>query len=312
MRFVQPSLDCKSTRNSNLIFSSIADYGNEKECGAGVARAIKEGLVEREDLFIVTKLWQTFHEKDRVEPACRRQLDDWQLDYFDLFLIHFPVALEYVDPAVAYPPGWFKDGEIRLIKATNQETWTAMEDLVGKGLAHSIGVSNYQAQTMYDTFKYAKIRPAALQIELHPYLQQDDLVRLCKAEGVAVMAYSSFGPTGFIELEMSTAKKASNLMQHEAIMKMARKYGKTPAQVLLRWATQQGIIVIPKTSRPQVMAENLDCCSFDIDGEDMHAIRGLNLNLKFNKPINVGGIVSSFLVYVRKRRKEKRLTLIVL
>jgi D-xylose reductase len=270
------------------LLDGACDYGNEKECGEGVARAIKDGLVKREDLFIVSKLWQTYHDEENVEPITRRQLSDWQIDYFDLFLIHFPAALEYVDPSVRYPPGWFYDGvsEVRWSKATNQETWGAMEKLVEKGLARSIGISNYQAQTIYDTLKYAKIRPATLQIELHPYLQQHDLVALAKAEGIAVTAYSSFGPTGFIETNMDSAKTAAPLMQHDRIKAIAEKHGKTPAQILLRWATQRGLAVIPKTSRPDVMAQNLDCFSFDLDQADNDGIAKLELNLKFNKPTN--------------------------
>ncbi|KAF7543453.1 hypothetical protein G7Z17_g10721 [Cylindrodendrum hubeiense] len=270
------------------LFDGACDYGNEKQCGDGVARAIKEGIVKREELFIVSKLWQTFHDKERVEPITRRQLADWQVDYFDLFLIHFPVALEYVDPEVRYPPGWHYDGdkEIRWSKATNQETWGAMEDLVEKGLARSIGISNFQAQTIYDLLKYAKIPPATLQVELHPYLQQAELVRLAKAEGIALTAYSSFGPTGFIELDMDRAKSASPLMQHEVFTTLAEKLNKKPAQVLLRWATQQGLAVIPKTSRPDVMTENLDCTAFDIPEEDMKRIAKMDLNLKFNQPTN--------------------------
>lgn len=86
--------------------SQCLDYGNEVECGQGVARAIKEGIVKREELFIVSKLWNTFHDKERVEPICKKQLADWGIDYFDLYIVHFPVALEYVDPSVRYPPGW--------------------------------------------------------------------------------------------------------------------------------------------------------------------------------------------------------------
>lgn len=272
------------------------DYGNEKECGDGVARALKDGIVKREELFIVSKLWQTFHEADKVEPITRRQLADWQVDYFDLFLIHFPVALEYVDPSVAYPPGWNCNdkNEVRWSKATNQETWGAMEGLVDAGLARSIGVSNYQAQTLYDTLKYARIRPATLQIELHPYLQQNELVKLAKSEGITVTAYSSFGPTGFIETDMDSAKTAAPLMEHDAIKAMATKYNKSTAQILLRWATQRGLAVIPKTSRPAVMTQNLDCTSFDLDQEDTAAINKMDLNLKFNKPTNVSPKAVSF------------------
>ncbi|OAQ73443.2 D-xylose reductase [Pochonia chlamydosporia 170] len=270
------------------LFDGACDYGNEKECGEGVARAIRDGLVKREELFIVSKLWQTFHEKDKVEPICRRQLADWQVDYFDLFLIHFPVALEYVDPAVRYPPGWFYDGEkeVRWSKATNQETWTAMESLVDAGLTRSIGISNYEAQGIYDLLKYARIRPATLQIELHPYLQQHNLARLAKAEGIAVTAYSSFGPTGFIELDMDRAKNVAPLMQHEAITAMATKHNKTAAQILLRWATQRGLAVIPKTSRPAVMAQNLESTDFSLDQADLDRIAKMDLNLRFNQPTN--------------------------
>lgn len=277
--------------HADSIFS-LPDYGNEKECGEGVARAIKDGLVKREDLFIVSKLWQTFHDEDKVEPITRKQLADWQIDYFDLFLIHFPVALEYVDPSVRYPPGWHYDGvsEVRWSKATNQETWGAMEGLVEKGLAKSIGVSNYQAQTLYDTLKYAKVRPATLQVELHPYLQQEQLVNLAKAEGIVVTAYSSFGPTGFIELNMDSATGAEPLLKHEAILGMAEKYGKTPAQILLRWATQRGLAIIPKTLRPEIMVQNLDAFGFDLDQGDLDRIARFELNLKFNKPTNVSPI----------------------
>lgn len=227
---------------------------------------------------------------------CRRQLADWQVDYFDLFLIHFPVALEYVDPAVRYPPGWFYDGEkeVRWSKATNQETWGAMEDLVDAGLARSIGISNYEAQGIYDMLKYARIRPATLQIELHPYLQQQNLVRLAKAEGIAVTAYSSFGPTGFIELDMDRAKNVAPLMEHEAITAMATRHNKTPAQVLLRWATQRGLAVIPKTSRPGVMAQNLESTGFDLDQADLDRIAKMDLNLRFNQPTNVSCTMVDF------------------
>ncbi|QPG95855.1 NAD(P)H-dependent D-xylose reductase (XR) [Epichloe festucae Fl1] len=270
------------------LFDGACDYGNEKECGEGVARAIKESIVKREDLFIVSKLWQTFHDKEKVEPICRRQLADWQVDYFDLFLIHFPVALEYVDPSVRYPPGWFYDGkcEVRWSKTTNQQTWEAMEMLVDGGLTKSIGISNYQAQGIYDLLKYARIRPATLQIELHPYLQQRNLVSLAKEEGIAVTAYSSFGPTGFIELGMDRAKNVAPLMEHDAIISMATKHNKTPAQVLLRWASQQGLAVIPKTSRPSVMTQNLDSTDFILDQQDMDRIAEMDLNLRFNQPTN--------------------------
>lgn len=244
--------------------------------------------MKREDLFITSKLWQTFHEGNQVEPITRRQLADWGIDYFDLFLIHFPVALEYVDPAVRYPPGWSAPGEApKWSKATTQETWTAMEGLVEKGLAKSIGVANFQSQLLFDLTRYAKIVPASLQVEIHPYLQQEELVKMAKNQGIFVTAYSSFGPTGFIECNMDPADNAKSLMDHEVIKGIADKVGKTPAQVLLRWATQRGLAVIPKTYNEDRMKANLDCTGWDIPADGMDAIAKLEQNLKFNKPTNV-------------------------
>ncbi|KAK0618415.1 NADP-dependent oxidoreductase domain-containing protein [Bombardia bombarda] len=263
------------------------DYGNEVECGQGVARAIKEGLVKREELFIVSKLWNTFHNGERVQPIVKKQLADWGIDYFDLYLIHFPVALEYVDPSVRYPPGWQYEGdEIRPSKATIQETWTAMESLVDAGLSKSIGVSNFQGQLLYDLLRYAKIRPATLQIEHHPYLVQQELLNLCKHEGIAVTAYSSFGPASFREFNMEHAVKLTPLMEDQTIQSIADKHSKAPSQVLLRWATQRGLAVIPKSSREPTMLSNLNCTDFDLSDDEIKTISGLDRGIRFNQPSN--------------------------
>lgn len=248
--------------------------------------------MKRSELFIVSKLWNTFHDADRVAPICRRQLADWGLDYFDLYLVHFPVALEYVDPSVRYPPGWFADDagtEIRPSRATIQETWRAMEDLVSgdNGLARSIGVSNFQAQLLYDLLRHARVPPATLQVEHHPYLVQPLLLRAARAEGIAVTAYSSFGPAGFVELDMARAKDAVPLMEEGTVKSVADKHGKTPAQVLLRWATQRGIAVIPKSSSEARMKENLESIDFDLEDKEIEAISALDKNLRFNQPTNV-------------------------
>lgn len=245
--------------------------------------------MKREDLFIVSKLWNTFHDAERVEPIVKKQLADWGVDYFDLYLIHFPVALEWVDPAVRYPPGWFVDGqsEIRTSKATIQETWTALESLVGKGLAKSIGISNFQAQLVYDLLRYAKIRPATLQIEHHPYLVQQELLNLAKREGIAVTAYSSFGPASFKEFNMQHASKLTPLIEDETINKIAAKYNRPASQVLLRWATQRGLAIIPKSTRAHIIAENFQSVDFDLSEEDIAAISAFDRGIRFNQPSNV-------------------------
>ena len=193
-----------------------------------------------------------------------------------------------------YPPGWFVDDagtEIRTSKATIQETWKAMESLSDAGLARSIGVSNFQAQLLYDLLRHARIRPATLQVEHHPYLVQDLLLRAARNEGVAVTAYSSFGPAGFVELDMARAKDAVPLMSEQTVAGIATKHGKTPAQVLLRWATQRGVAVIPKSSSEGRMKENLESVAFDLDDKEVAAISALDKNLRFNQPTNVSPCV---------------------
>jgi D-xylose reductase len=271
------------------LMTYFLDYGNEKEAGEGVARAIKDGLVKREELFLVSKLWNTFHEGDKVEPICKKQLADWGLDYFDLYIIHFPVALKHVDPSVRYPPGWAYDGkdDVQLSNASIQETWTAMENLVHKGLAKSIGISNFQGSLILDLLRYAKIRPATLQIEHHPYLVQPTLLKLAGSEGIAVTAYSSFGPQSFIELEWQKAKDTPVLFEHPTVVALAKKYNKTPAQVLLRWATQRGLAVIPKSNNPKRLKQNLEVTGFDLDHCELYSISSLDRHLRFNNPTDV-------------------------
>jgi D-xylose reductase len=278
------------------LFDGACDYGNEKEAGQGVAKAIADGLVKRSELFLVSKLWATFHEGDRVEPICRRQLSDWGIDYFDLYIVHFPVALKYVDPEVRYPPGWAYDGkdDVQPSGASIQETWTAMEDLVKKGLAKNIGVSNFQGSLILDLLRYAKIRPATLQIEHHPYLVQPTLLKLAKSEGITVTAYSSFGPQSFVELEWQKAKDTPLLFEHPVVTKIAEKHKKTPAQVLLRWATQRGLAVIPKSNKQERLEQNLKVTDFDLEESELEAISGLDQQLRFNNPTDYLGTLHIF------------------
>ena len=242
----------------------------------------------------MSKLWNSFHDGDKVEPITRRQLKDWGIDYFDLFIVHFPLALEWVDPAVRYPPGWHYDDkgtEVRTSKASMQETWTAMESLVEKGLARSIGISNFQGQLIYDMLRYAKIPPATLQIEHHPYLVQPELLRLAKQENIAVTAYSSFGPASFEEFKMAHAEALTPLFEVPLIKELATKYKKSAGQILLRWATQRGLAVIPKTQTPSRLAENLDVVAWDLDAADLDAISALDKNTRFNQPSNVSTLM---------------------
>ena len=244
--------------------------------------------MKREELFIVSKLWNSFHDKERVKPICKKQLADWGLDYFDLYIIHFPISLKYVDPSTRYPPGFFDENDkLALGNASLEETYHAMESCLEDGLIRSIGISNYVGGLILDVERYAKHMPQTLQIEHHPYLVQQDLLDLCKSRGIAVTAYSSFGPQSFLELNMQKAQDTPLLMEHETIKSIADKHGKSPAQILLRWSTQRGVAVIPKSNNQNRLAQNLDVCSFDLGKDEIEKISGLDKDLRFNSPTNV-------------------------
>jgi len=215
------------------------------------------------------------------------QLELWGLDYFDLFLVHFPVALAYVDPKHRYPPEWWGDDKksVNLQNTPFQETWGAMEELVDEGLAKNIGVSNVGGVLLVDMLSYARIEPQVLQVELHPYLTQQPLLNLAKTLGIAVTAYSSFGPQSYVELGFKGNVKP--LFQQDPVVKAAGTHEREPAQVLLRWATQKGVAVIPKTNEPSRLISNLDCTSFDLTETEMQSISDLNIDLRLNDPADI-------------------------
>ncbi|WP_040464403.1 aldo/keto reductase [Erythrobacter sp. NAP1] len=268
-------------------FDSAADYANEAETGQGLAQAMTDGLVARDELWITSKLWNTFHAPEHVEEACRKTLADLKLDTLDLYLIHFPIALEYVPIETRYPPEWLHDPDaaepvMMPAKVPLHETWAAMEALVDKGLVKQIGVCNYNSALVHDLMTYARIKPAMLQIEAHPYLTQEKLIRCAKGYGIDVTAFSPLGAQSYFELGM--ADEGESLLGAAPVMVAAQAHGKTPAQVLLRWGVQRGTAVIPKTSKPERMRENLDIFDFELSSVEMAAISALNQDRRFNDP----------------------------
>lgn len=264
------------------------DYGNEKEVGEGIARAINEGICSRSDLFITSKLWNTYHSKLHVELACRKSIQDLGLDYLDAYLIHFPISQRFVPFEVRYPPEWVYDPSsanpiIELEKIPIAETWRAMEGLVGKKLVVNIGVCNFTVQSLSDLLSYAEIAPTINQVEIHPYLSQSDLVSYCQAQGIQVTAFSPLGSSSYIELGMDRGLQ-SGALENPVVIGIAHTTGKSPAQVLLRWALQRGIAVIPKSSRAERVRENLALFDFELSEEQMTSISALNKNMRFNDP----------------------------
>ncbi|KAL7913975.1 Aldo/keto reductase [Trichoderma velutinum] len=271
------------------LFDGAYDYQNEKEAGEGIRRAIDEGLVKRVDIFITTKLWNNYHRKEHALAMAKKQNEAWGLGHIDLYLIHFPCALEYIDPAIRQYPAWWMDeaGTISLDRVAIRETWEALETVVDQGIAHSIGISNFQAQAIYDILSYARHPISSLQIEHHPYLVQSALVTMAQENGIVVTAYSSFGPQSFLELPPAFSKRAkvtTLLFDTEPVKKAAEKYRVTPAQVLLRWATQRDVAVIPKCNNHERLAQNLQVANFDMTKDELEDISALDQGLRFNDP----------------------------
>lgn len=267
------------------------DYTNSAEAGQGVARAIKDGLVKREDLFITSKLWNNYHRREHAIEMAKREVAAWGLDYLDLYLIHFPISLKYIPEEELKWPCFWTDAEHTKLTPLDpvpiSETWGALESLARtkenpQGIFNSIGVANFHTQLLYDVLSYAKIRPAVLQIEHHPYLVQRHLVAMAQENGIAVTAYSSFGPQSFLELGSELAQKAGSLFTNATVTDIATAHGKTPAQVLLRWATQRDIIVIPKSNNLERLKQNLESTNFDLTEAEIAKISALNINLRFN------------------------------
>jgi D-xylose reductase len=266
---------------------SAADYGNEKQAGEGIRRALAEGLCTRQDLWITSKLWNTFHHPQNVREACEKTLSDLGLDYLDLYLIHFPISLKYVPIAERYPPEWIFDPKaeqpaMEIAPVPLADTWRAMETLVPAGLVRNIGVCNYNSALLHDLMAYASIKPAMLQIESHPYLTQQRLIRLAHNYDIAVTAFSPLGAGSYVELSM--ASDQDSVLQQAVVKDIANRVQRTPAQVVLRWGVQRGTSVIPKTSRLERLAENLAVFDFTLSSDDMAAISALNQNRRFNDP----------------------------
>ncbi len=215
-------------------------YGNEKEVGEAVA---KSGL-DRADVFLTTKLSNDAHRPDDARRAFDSSLAALGTDYVDLFLIHWPLPMRY-------------DGDY-------VSTWNTLEEFYRDGRARSIGVSNFQAHHLRRLHTESEIPPAVDQIEVHPYLTQDELRQFCGEHQIAVEAWSPLG--------------RGRDLDDPTVDEIARRAGKTPAQVVLRWHIERGDIVFPKSVSAARIRENFDIFDFELSGEDVEAISALNRN----------------------------------
>ena len=263
--------------NGSRHIDCAAIYMNEPEVGEAFARTFATGEVAREDVFVTSKLWNNKHHPDAVEKACRQTLADLQLEYLDLYLIHWGIAFK---PSEEKEP-LDENGRIMTEKVSIQETWRAMEALVAKGLVKSIGVANFTTIMMLDLLTYAKIKPVINQVEIHPYTSQQELVNFCQAKQVAITAYSPLGSHG---------DAANKPISDAAILSIAKAQNRTPAQILIRWSLQREIVVIPKSTTPERIAENHQVFDFELSDAEMAEINKLNKNYRFVDPIGWWGL----------------------
>lgn len=268
------------------LFDGAQDYGNEKEIGEGIRKAIADGLVKREELTIVSKLWNSFHKPEHVELAINKVLSDLGLDYIDVFYIHFPIAQKFIPIEEKYPPNLYC-GEGKGMKFEDvplSVTWKAMEKLVDDGKVKSIGISNFNGALILDLLRGCRIKPQLLQIEHHPYLVQPRLIKYAHDNDIHVVAYSSFGPQSFVEMNHPKVKDVVSLFQHDLIKEIATNHNVSVGKVLLRWATQRGLLIIPKSNKKERLLENFQVNDFDLTNEELEKISNLDINLRFNDP----------------------------
>ncbi|HIH69914.1 aldo/keto reductase [Methermicoccus shengliensis] len=221
------------------LIDTASAYMNEEGVGRAVKRAVDEGIVKREDLFITTKLWIQDAGYESAKKAFERSLRRLQFEYIDLYLIHQPF------------------GDVHC-------AWRAMEELYKEGLVRAIGVSNFHPDRLMDLIVHHEVVPAVNQIEIHPFYQRQEDIKFMRKHNIQPEAWGPF------------AEGRNNIFENEVLKSIAEKYNKTVAQVILRWLIQRGIVTIPKTVRKERMIENISVFDFELNKEDMEKIAALD------------------------------------
>eukprot|EP00752_Nemacystus_decipiens_P003756 g3460.t1 len=238
-------------------------YNNQAEVGGALATAFKDNIITRENLFITTKLWNTFHRPALLRENMDTCLKDLGLPWVDMVQLHYSFAMVPVaDKTVLVPR--HENGDAHLDdQVTLKQTWKAMEGFVEEGLAKSIGVSNFTKEELAHVMEDAKIMPSVLQVEMHPYLNNAELLDWCKEKGIHVTAYAPLG---------NVNKEFASCLEDPVICEIAQKVGKSPAQVIIRWHLQRGVTVIPKSVTESRILANKDIFDFELCDEDVVAI----------------------------------------
>jgi len=252
-----------------------AIYGNEPEVGEALQRVFSRGEVKREDVHVTSKLWNNAHLKDDVIPALKNTLSDLKLDYLDLYLIHWPVA---------FRPGLdgFPESESDFLtpeQAPITETWAAMLEARDQGLTRHAGVSNFSTRKLDELAAGSDERPEMNQVELHPYLQQGELLAYCSERGILVTAYSPLGSSD--RPARMKGPDEPSLLANEVVGTIAEQHGVSPAQVLIAWALARDTAVIPKSTNPDHIRKNLESAQIELTDADMQRIGSLDVHYRY-------------------------------
>ena len=246
-------------------------YGNEKEIGNALTFAFENGIVTREELFITSKLWNSFHHPESVEPAIRKTLADLQLDYLDLYLIHWPLVFKQGHDQARSADDLLSTDEVPLA-----DTWKAMEEIKRKGLTRHIGVSNFSIKKLDELSKQSETKPEVNQVEIHPFFTQEKMLRYCRENDIIVTAYSPLGSRHLI-------KTNESITQQQIIIRLAEKYNCTPAQIMLAWGMARGYAVIPKSVNADRIIENIGALNVQLTDSEVKLISSMNRNQRIAK-----------------------------
>jgi len=279
-----------AVRAGYRLIDCAAGYGNQAEVGQAIKELIASGTVRRDELFVVSKLFQTHHVWDGDESRChetlQQTLTDLQLEYLDLFLIHWPFAFE--EKALEKPPGTsvplrLPDGTpnpLFTIKMEYCQTWGVMEQMVAAGKVKSIGVSNFTQEQLQHLCDSSQIPPAVNQVELHPYCSQQALMGYCEANGIRMMGYSPLGSSA----AHAPPEMTQTLLKNETVAQIAEDHGKSVGQVLIRWGLQRfptNLITIPKSSNEARIAQNAAVLDWELSDAAMEALAQLNCDFRY-------------------------------
>ncbi len=250
-----------------------AIYGNEAEIGKALEEVMQAGIVTRNQLWITSKLWNNAHARQEVPVALKKTLADLRLDYLDLYLVHWPVATR---PEVVFPRK--ADDFLSLAERPLLDTWSGMEDCVESGLVKHIGVSNFSIKKI-EELKHTKIKPEMNQIELHPYLQQNEMLEYCRANNVFLTAYSPLGSPD--RPDVMKGPNEPSLLENPVVAKIAEAHACSTAHVLLGWAVERGTAVIPKSTNLGRLTENLAAANLKLSKQEMAELAKLERGFRY-------------------------------